>query len=471
MGFGLLAMLLFFSIGMFSYTLSRRGVSYAWPSGERIYEARVIESPRQRARSAMCLMQVEAFSDSSAWHGVHRKAYVYLEPTTAADALLPGDRVYLKGRMRPPQNFSDELTFDYARYVTLQGVSGTMYVPADCLKRVGEAPLSLRERMLRLRQRLYVRYMRDAFDDAALGVLAALSLGERRALSAEVRAVYADAGVAHALALSGLHVGVIYGMLAFAVRRLVRRRGLHWLRELLIVSVLWLFALMTGMSASVVRAVMMCTFYVVARWISQDSSPLQVLSLAAMVMLLVRPFYLFDVSFQLSFTSMAAILVVEPWLEQLFRPHHFRPLPLLVSYPISVVCMSLAAQLGTFPLVLYHFGTFPLYFLITNLVAVPLLTVLLFIAVFWWALVLTGVPLAGHLAHLMQGVVLWGNEGLACIGRWPYAVLHVGHFPLGAVCFTYLLVGALVLYAVKRWTRGLVVALASLVGVVASFLL
>ena len=456
---------------MLSYTLSQRGVSYAWPSEERIYEARVIESPRQRARSVMCLMQVEAFSDSSAWHGVHRKAYVYLESTAAADALLPGDRVYLKGRMRPPQNFSDELPFDYARYVTLQGVSGTMYVPADCLKRVGEAPLSLRERMLRLRQRLYVRYMRDAFDDAALGVLAALSLGERGALSAEVRAVYADAGVAHALALSGLHVGVIYGMLAFAVRRLVRRRSLHWLRELLIVSVLWLFALMTGMSASVVRAVLMCTLYVVARWVSQDSSPLQVLSLAAMLMLLVRPFYLFDVGFQLSFTSMAAILVVEPWSEQLFRPHHYRPLPLLVSYPVSVVCMSLAAQLGTFPLVLYHFGTFPLYFLITNLVAVPLLTVLLFMTVFWWVLVLTGVPLAGHLAHLMQWVVQWGTEGLACIGRWPYAVLHVGHFSFGAVCFTYLLVGALVLYAVKRWTRGLIVALASLVGVVASFLL
>ena len=470
-GFGLLAMLLFFSVGLLDYTLSRHGISYAWPSEERIYEARVMESPRQRAHSTWCLMQVEDFSDSSAWCGVHRKAYVYMEPTAMADSLLPGDIVWLKGRMRPPQNFSDELSFDYARYVTLQGVSGTMYVPADCLKRVGEAPLSLRERMLRLRHRLYTRYMRATFDEAALGVLAALSLGERRALSAEVRAVYADAGIAHALALSGLHVGVIYGMLAFVMQRMVRRRSLRWLRELLIVSVLWLFALLTGMSASVVRAVVMCTLYVFARWVSRDSSPLQVLSLAAMVMLLVRPFYLFDVGFQLSFASMAAILVVEPYLELLVRLPHARPLPALVAYPVSVVCMSLAAQLGTFPLVLYHFGTFPLYFLITNFIAVPLLAVLLFVIACWWCLVLMGVPAADHLAHLMQWVVLWGTEGLACIARWPYAVLHVGHFPLGAVCFTYLSVGALVLYAVKRCARDLVVALASLLGVVLSFLL
>ena len=470
-GFGVLAMSLFFLLGALSYSLSRHEVSYAWPSGERIYEARVIEPPRQRAHSTLCLMQVEGFSDSSAWCGVHRKVYVYMEPTEAACSLLPGDLLLFKGCVHPPQNFSDGLTFDYARYVTLQGVSGTLYLSADCWKRVGEAPLSIGDCMVRLRHWLYAQYMHVAFDDDALGVLAALTLGERRLLSAEVRAVYADAGVTHALALSGLHVGVIYGMLAFAMRCMVRRRSLRWLRELLIISALWLFALMTGMSASVLRAVFMCTLYVIARWVSQDSSPLQVLTLAGMVMLLVRPFYLFDVGFQLSFMSMASILVVEPYLELLLRPSNSSSLPVPVSYRISVVCMSLAAQLGTFPLVLYHFGTFPLYFLITNLLVVPLLTVLLLVAVLWWVLVLMRLPWADYLAHLLQWTVQWGNEGLACIARWPYAVLHIEYYPLSAVCFTYLFIAALVLSVVQRWARGWVVALASLLGLVVSFLL
>lgn len=470
-GFGILAMSLFFFLGVFSYALSRNEVSYAWPFDERIYEARVIEPPRQRARSTLCLMQVEGFSDSSAWCGVHRKVYVYMEPTEAADSLLPGDFVQFKGCVRPPQNFSDELTFDYARYVTLQGVSGTLYLSADCWSRVGEAPLSIGDCMVRLRHRLYTQYMHTTFDEDVLGVLAALTLGERRSLNEEVRAVYSDTGVAHALALSGLHVGVIYGMLAFAMRRIVRRRSLRWLREVLIVSALWVFALMTGMSASVLRAVFMCTLYIIARWVSQDSSPLQVLTLAGMVMLLVRPFYLFDVGFQLSFMSMAAILVVEPYLETLLGCGSARPFHALVSYFISVVCMSLAAQLGTFPLTLYHFGSFPLYFLITNLVVVPLLTVLLLVSVFWWGLALMRLPWADHLAHLLQWTVQWGNEGLACIARWPYAVLHVEYYPLSAVCFTYLFIATLVLYIVKRWTRGLAVALASLLGLVVSFLL
>lgn len=467
MAYGVLASGLFLLLGVGCYSLSRDNISYEWPLEERVYEARVIDSPRQRARSSLCVMQVSAMADSAGWTSVRRKVFVYMEPTEAVDSLLPGDVVCFSGKVRVPRNFTDDLDFDYARYVTMQGASGTVYLPSSQWARVGEEELTLRERFLRLRLHLQDHYLHSAFSDDALGVLAALTLGDKRSLSEETRAAYTDAGAAHVLALSGLHVGVIYAMLAFMMRGVVRRRSMRWLRESLIIVVLWAFALMVGMSASVVRAVFMCTLYILARWISRDSSSISVLSLAAFVMLLVHPLYLFDVSFQLSFMAMAAILWLTPYVEAFLRS---RRLPWLLAYPIGIVGMSLVAQLGTFPLSLYHFGTFPTYFLLTNLVVIPYLNIVLLFTVIWWALVLMGLPLSTQLGLLLQHLTRWMNDGLAHISQWPHAVLHITEYSAMATLFTYLLILFLALYLTKKWPHGLVLALASLLGLLLTYL-
>ena len=484
--FGVVASGLFLVLGFWNYSWTRSEIGYAWSSEKLQYEARVVDSPRTRERSILCEVEVTAVRDSSAWHRVGRKVFAYMEPCDEAEALLPGDILCFKGVVRAPRNFSDSLTFDYARYVTMQGAAGTVYLPREQWLRVGEEALTLRECLLRLRGRLLRQYEGAAFEDDVQGVLAALTLGDKRGLSREVRAAYSDAGASHVLALSGLHVGVIYGMLAFVLRRVLRKRSLRWLRELLTLVVLWLFAFMVGMSASVVRAVAMCTLYILARWLSDDSSsPLHVLSLTALLMLLVHPLYLFDIGFQLSFTAMASILWVEPYLEHLFLRSEASSSPLchakeggvtriisrkvlrpLFGFLVSLLCMSLAAQLGTFPLVLHHFGTFPTYFLLTNLVVVPCLTAVLLLSLVWWALLLLGVPWIGLLGNLLQHVVGSMNQLLLCIGQWPGAVLHVEDFSLPAVLCTYLFILFVGLFVIKKWTRAAVWALSALLGLV-----
>lgn len=459
--YGVVVSVMFLLLGVVCYSQSRDSLSYDWSSKELVYEACVMDVPRERARSTLCEMQVNAVCDSTGWSAVRRKVFVYMEPSAATDSLLPGDVVCFSGKVRVPRNFSEDLDFDYARYVTMQGAAGTVFLPHEKWKRVGTENLTLRQRLLRLRHRLQTDYMHEAFDDSVLGVLAALVLGDRRSLSEETRVAYTDAGVAHVLSLSGLHVSVIYGMLAFVLRGLVRKRNMRWLRELLTIGVLWVFALMVGMAASVVRAVFMCTLYIVARWVSRDSSSINILSLAAFVMLLAHPFYLFDIGFQLSFMAMAAILWLEPKLEQLFRR---RPLHPCLTYPLGIISMSLAAQLGTFPLSLHHFGTFPTYFLLTNLIVIPYLNIVLLLTVVWWGLVLTGVPLATGFGQLLQHLTLWMNEGLTHIGQWPHAVLHVDGFSALSVLFTYLMILFLGLFVIKKWPRGLILFMAALLG-------
>lgn len=465
---GMAACCLFLVAGGAGYALSRSRAQYAWPAHEVVYEARVEDAPRHRARSMRCVMEVTALHDSAHWQRVGRKVLAYMQPCGDADSLRAGDVVCFRGTVRAPRNFAPGTGFDYARYVTMQGAAGTVYLSQGSWAAVGEEPSAPGVRMLRLRHTLLAEYMERAFGGDVLGVLSALTLGDKRVLGEEVRAVYADAGVSHVLALSGLHVGMIYAMLVFLLRGLLRSRSLRWLREVLTVAVLWLFAMMVGMSASVVRAVSMYTLYILARWVSKESSPLSVLSLAAFAMLLVQPLSLFDVGFQLSFMAMVPILCVEPRLEALFRRSSLPPVP---AYLVGVACMSLAAQLGTFPLVLYHFGTFPTYFLLTNLVVIPYLYVVLLLIAVWWLLALAGGPWAVSLGRVVQLLVEWLNRLLACIADWPFAVLRVEDFSAAAVLFTYLFLSFAALFLIGRWQRGGVLALAALLGLLVTLLL
>lgn len=463
--FGLLAAVLFFLIGVSNYSLSRNHLGYEWSPEEKNYEARVVESPHNRERSVLCVLDVTAVEDSAVWHRVGRRVFAYLQPCAQIDSLLPGDGIVFRGKVRVPQNFSDDLTFDYARYVTMQGASGTVYLPQEKWMESSREGVSLRRRLLAVRQRLLDRYLYPLFDVDVSGVLAALTLGDKSGLSDEVRAAYSDAGAAHVLALSGLHVGAIYFMLVFLLRGLFPWYRFRWLRQFLAVGVLWLFAFMVGMSPSVVRAVTMCSLYVLARWVSGDSASLHVLSLTALVMLLVNPLYLFDVGFQLSFMAMAAVLCVEPYLEALLRRRQLYP---LFGFFVGIVCMSLAAQLGTFPLALYHFGTFPAYFLVTNLIAVSALYVVLPFSAVWWLLALFGFPWLEPFSRLLQCLVQFINACLSHIAQWPGAVLHVGRCNLFTLFFIYLAILFAALFVIKKWPRGLVFFLVALLGLLLS---
>lgn len=477
--YGMAALLLFVSMGAVGYIIPRHHIAYAWPLDDSLYEARLAADAERRERNVRCLLHVDAVYVSERWIAVDRTIYAYFPivspqmpgmaaiPHPSVETLQAGDTLLFHGRVSPPRNFSDSLTFDYARHLTMQGISGTTYLPHGSWTSAENSTPSLRERLLRLRYRLQHEHLYPAFAPDAMGVIAALTLGNKSHLAPEVRAAYTDAGAAHALALSGLHVGVIYVMLGFLMRGLVRRRALRWIADAVIITVLWAFALMVGMSASVVRAVTMCSLYAVARWVSRDSAPINVLSLAALVMLMIRPLYLFDVGFQLSFMAMASILWLEPHMEMLFQRGSLSRLP---AYFVGVVCMSVAAQAGTLPLTLYHFGTFPTWFLITNLLVIPFLSILLVLCVVWWIFVLAGIPWSTALGALLQWLVQSLTSCLAHIASWPHAVLRVEHFTLVSALASYLLIYTVGQYWTRRYPHSLVYALVSLLALLVSLL-
>lgn len=265
----------------------------------------------------------------------------------------------------------------------------------------------------RLLERLKVGYAspNPSWEDSDLtAVLAAMALGDKSALTSELRDTYSVSGASHILALSGLHLGIVYVLLTW----LTLRRRRFWLSQLFIVGGIWGFALLTGLSSSITRAAVMFSLYAVFAIRSRRLPPLNVLAFAAIIIILFDVTALFDLGFQLSFAAVTAILVGMPLFERLWRPTH----P-VVRWGWALVGMSVCAQLGVAPLVAFHFGRLPTYFLLTNFIAIPAATVILY-----GVLLVLVVPSA---TPLLLWVVGWLNASLGAISALPYASIDGLH--------------------------------------------
>lgn len=222
---------------------------------------------------------------------------------------------------------------------------------------------------LQQRHKLLKRYQGFQLEDDAYAVVAAMTLGDKSAQTRELREVFAISGSSHILAISGLHVGIVYMLLTWFM--LGRRR--FWLSQVVTVSAIWAFALLTGLSPSVTRAATMISIYALFAERGGRKSPINVLCFTVIVMLVADAQMLFGVSFQLSFSAIFAILTFLPLLQNMYQPENA-----ILRWGWSLALLSLCAQLGVAPLIAYYFGRFSTYFLLTNFLVVPAATVILY---------------------------------------------------------------------------------------------
>lgn len=284
----------------------------------------------------------------------------------------------------------------------------------------------VKERALQWREGLLQRYRQVAENDEQYAVLAAMTLGDKSALTKELRNTYSVAGASHILALSGLHLSIIYMLLSMLT--LGRRRQM--LAQIIVVLGIWAYALLTGLSVSVVRSATMISLYAVFSLGRRRRSPFNLLCFTAMLMLLINPKTLFDIGFQLSFLSVAAILLFMP-LFDLFKPKVVRRFPLF-NWIWGLMAVSTAAQLGVTPLIAYYFGRFSTYFLLTNLIVVPFATLILY-----GALVVMVVPAVGT---VLAKVVQCLNNILSWLSQLPGASIEGLHPSVLQTVLCYVLV-------------------------------
>ncbi len=418
---------------------SRSSTACLWPEKSMTVRAQLVEAPRRTPRTVQAVV--------SLLDGDFAGKRVRLALTgPAADSLRPGDVVEFKARVREPYNFVENSSFDYATWLRRHGISGTAYCAPDRWQRSDvQAPLSLSVQMLRYREslsNLYARYL----EGRSFAILSALTLGDKSALDAEVRTLFSEGGVSHVLALSGLHLGILFGLYRQLVLRHVRRRKAYVALSLLGLAGVWAFALMAGLPLSLVRAAVMFSVMQLAGCLRRDADPFNNLGLAALLILLCQPQALFDVGFQLSCLSVFFILLLCPVLGGLWAEERAA----WKKWLWNALSVSFAAQVGTAPLVAYYFHSFPLYALLANLLIVPMSTLLLGGALAFFLL-----PLGRPWIAALLDLVLRAMEGvLEILARLPAASLELRPGGLTLVLM-YLAVAFLSLYLMRPGVRRL----------------
>ncbi len=252
-----------------------------------------------------------------------------------------------------------------------------------------------------MQERLYGRLAAAGLSGDELATVGALTLGYKKDLDKDLRRHFQASGAAHVLAVSGLHTGIIYalliGLLTLGGRRkpLYENRWGRWALSVIIIVAMWGYAWLTGMTPSVVRAVLMVSLFEIGRMARRQSFSLNTIAAAAVLILLVRPTDLWSVSFQMSFAATAAIVVITRALP--FKEERW---PRIATYTLGIIVVSIAAQLGTMPITMYYFGQVSTYFLLTNIIVLP-------IATFLVPCGLVTLALGGSTIGLMTGKITW----------------------------------------------------------------
>ena len=359
-----------------------------WPEGEVRYEAVVFSEPVEKTKTmAVDIMLVQ--------NGQKLKCYFYKDERSKG--LRIGDGLRIQSR-----------------------IGGSVFVASWKWRkaRVSFEGLSRLERtrlyFLKLRSRLLQRLAVEGQKDVSYAVVAAMVLGDKSALTKELRDVYAVTGASHVLALSGLHLGIIYTLLSLLI---VGRRW-QMISQVLIVLCIWAFVFLVGMSTSIIRSATMFTVYALLSLGHRDKMTVNTLAFTAIVMLMFHPLSLYDVGFQMSFMAVFAILVLTPLMMRVFSMAYLLSHQTL-RWIWSMVAVSCAAQIGVAPLIAYYFGRFSTYFLLTNLIVIPAATLIL-----WLSPVVLVFP---SLAYLLLYIVKCLNTVLGQIAVWPGASIETLH--------------------------------------------
>ena len=262
-------------------------------------------------------------------------------------------------------------------------------------------------------------------------------LGDKSALTQDLKDVYSITGASHILALSGLHLSIIYTMLMFLSGG---SRFFTFHSSLFTILSIWAFVFLVGMPVSAVRSAVMISLYALMTLGHRDRMSVNTLAFTAIVMLMVNPLSLFDVGFQMSFMAVFAIVVWVPLLEDVFSQEYLLS-HRLVRWLWGMVSVSCAAQIGTAPLIAYYFGRFSTWFLLTNFIVIPSATLIL-----WFSPVVLLIP---SLAYLLLYIVAMLNRVLTAMASFPAASIDGLHPSLLQVAMVYVIIGCVYLLVVR----------------------
>jgi competence protein ComEC len=336
------------------------------------------------------------------------------------DSLPPldyGSQIIFSTPLQEIKNAGNPGGFDYKRYCLFNNITHQVYVTSDDFIVLAKKNKNLLNQVLfSIRKKVLLVLSRYIHGEKERGLAEAILIGYKDDLDKNLVQSYTNTGVVHIIAISGLHLGLIYWLLVQLLKPFRRKKFFSWLNAIVIISGLWLFSLLAGGQPSVLRSAVMFTCIVLAQSFSRKTSIYNTLALSAFILLCINPFWLWDVGFQLSY---AAVLSIVIFMKPIYNWFYIKNKALDFIWKINAV--SIAAQLLTTPISIYHFHQFPDFFLLTNFVAVPLSGIVVLGEIFLCTI--SFIPfLASFTGKIMSGLIWFMNSYIERIEALPYSL-------------------------------------------------
>ena len=357
--------------------------------------------------------------DSTASNNVEILAYFEKDSTTPPPQF--GDLIGFYSDVRYIESNGNPLEFDYQQYMSRQGVYCQTYIKKQEYEILQQAyQKGIKYYGAKIRNSLINIYKQTGISGQQLAVLEALTLGYKSDLDPATITSFQKSGAMHILAVSGLHTGIIMLITNFLLQFLDHSHKTRFIKCILIILILWIFAAITGFSASVCRSALMFSMMTMSQILDRSSSTYNTLATSAFILLIFNPLLIFNVGFGLSYLAVLAIISTMPFVKKTlpkFDPvhdtHWIHTKKWLIRYFLGIVFVSIAAQLGTSILSIRTFNLFPTYFLLTNIIVIPLsyfimVTSIILLAVSWCApLVWLATEVLKFFLMLLTGSVSW----------------------------------------------------------------
>jgi competence protein ComEC len=403
---------------------------------------RIAGDPETKENNVRCVAEITAVLQDSLWKPVNAQTMLYVKRTAASEQLMYGDELLVMPGVKTPSPTLNPGEFDYAGWLKHRGIGFVSFAKEGWELKSHSEPSWIKARALQLRKYFRERMVICGLTGQELAVSEALLLGQSSEIDPQLLSSYSASGTLHVLSVSGMHVALVFVVLLKILAPLDKKKKGKWLSFAIQFFVIWFYAFMTGMSPSVLRSVMMLSVIITGRIINRKGHLLNTLAASAIILLLGDPMLLQDAGFLLSYCAVAGIVLVQPFVESWWSPQSKILKPLW-----SLVSVTLAAQVFTFPLGLYFFQQFPTWFLLTNMIVIPLSTIclyggLVFLAFSWWTWAGTFIAIAfGFLIYLL-------NASVGFTEYLPQAVIQTSAWTMIEIVLLYAVI-IFVLFALR----------------------
>lgn len=432
--FGGILMLLLISLGHFRVKIHSVNPAFLiHTSKEVILIGTALEDARSASTMKKVVIRAQVFDNSGKYMGLDEILLFYPKMRRM---LHYGDRVMARADIQPVQDPMNPNEFNYKIFLERKGIFFQGFVKSDSLAVIGYEPphiligLAMKFRaILTNKLSLYIK------SQPAQSVMKALLLGNRTELNPELKEQFAVTGVMHVLAVSGLHVGIIYLILLWILGERPDRIKRPRVVMVVVLPLLWGYSYVTGLSPSVMRAALLFSILLIGKSLNRKTSSINSLAVSAFILLLINPLLLVDVGFQLSYMAVLGIIFVYPVIQKWWLPGNK-----ILLYLWQLMAVSLAAQLFTFPMSMYYFHRFPTYFLLANLLVIPLVTLLIWGGVIMLSSGAICYVCGLSIGRIIEKLIVVMEKGLLFFGQLPFSSVDGIHLTMAEVVIIYFII-------------------------------